>query len=581
MKYFNFIFKLTILVSLFVIGSVSSQDSVDFANKLQQADQLKSSDNQKFANILNLIEPNFEQLSISQKYYFLYLKGYKAAYDGDIKKAINLYKHVEENTQNPELRYKVSYSLVNLFALKKDWLAGFNYLSNISNLTKDVSDTKVRQRGLVVAAVFYNELEQFEMSNIYVNRLIAEQVTGRNRCLMYSVKLKADLFTQKFDILENEINEAIETCKNANELVVVNILRTYLASYYLIAEKHRQIVELLETHHKDILESKYEILIVEANSLLAQAHFYLKSFDKAKYYAQEVIKQEETAEYLKAFVSSFKVLSDVYKTNEQFEEAFKYNDLYIKAQESLFEYSKAKQLAVESAKHKAAEKDNQITLLNKQNQILQLEKELTEETATFNRWLITFLTVVASILILWLLYVKRSQQRLRFLAEFDSLTKISNRAHFTQNAEEVLSFFDNSERTASLILFDLDNFKKINDTNGHLVGDEVLRLTADACKGCIRKVDIFGRVGGEEFAILLPGCEHEQAMKIAEDCRQKVNEIDTRLIGHEFEVSASFGVTDTTASGYELKDLLANADEAMYLAKRRGRNRVVQHKKED
>ncbi len=123
-------------------------------------------------------------------------------------------------------------------------------------------------------------------------------------------------------------------------------------------------------------------------------------------------------------------------------------------------------------------------------------------------------------------------------------------------------------------MFDLDGFKTINDAYGHDAGDWVLQRVASTCAGLCRRIDRFGRVGGEEFAILLHGCELDAALRVAEDCRVRLALIDTRETGHAFPVSASFGVTTAALSGYSLSSLMSHADLMLYRAKREGRNTV-------
>lgn len=554
---------------------VFSLESDLIEQQLIRADSLKSSNNEMFSTILTSIEPKFEEISHKQKYFFLYLKAYESAYKGLVGKAISQYKHVEESSKDTELRYRASVSLVNLYSLKKNWKNGFKYLGNISREYKAISKRDIRHQGLIAIAFFYNELEQHEMAKIYSNRLLEENVTGRNLCLSMSMKLKANLLTSQFVSLEEDIFDAITICSEIKELVVVNVLRTYLASYYLAIDKPEKLILLLEKHIQEIVATQYPFLIIKTRSLMAQAYLIVGNFLKAKTQALIVIENKNSSSYTKVMVRSLQVLSIVAKKNQNYTSAFAYQDKYIQSKESLFEQTKAKQLAVESAKHRAVERDNEISLLNQQNQILQLEQNLAKEEAEANRWIISLLILSVSLMVLWLYYIRRSQQKLKYLAEYDGLTRICNRTHFTESALTILKSLSKSNSMVSLIMFDLDHFKKVNDSFGHLTGDKVLQLAAHVCSGCVRKADIFGRIGGEEFAIILPGCEIEQALKIAEDCRKKLNKIDIKESGCDINVSASFGVTETKSSGYELKDLLAHADDAMYQAKRSGRNQVI------
>ena len=121
---------------------------------------------------------------------------------------------------------------------------------------------------------------------------------------------------------------------------------------------------------------------------------------------------------------------------------------------------------------------------------------------------------------------------------------------------------------------DLDYFKQINDKYGHAAGDWALRRTVEVCRNFLRSDDVFGRIGGEEFAILLPNCQSDKAYLVADICRDAIYQIDTEASGYSFKLSASFGIASTQISGYHLTKLVEDADTAMYQAKQQGRNRV-------
>jgi diguanylate cyclase (GGDEF)-like protein len=130
------------------------------------------------------------------------------------------------------------------------------------------------------------------------------------------------------------------------------------------------------------------------------------------------------------------------------------------------------------------------------------------------------------------------------------------------------------QRFISLILFDLDHFKRINDRYGHQVGDEVLQEIARRVQGSIRNVDILARYGGEEFAILLPECDLPCASYIAERLRRRVARKPVKTKGGPVSMTISLGLTGSPSGASELNDLDQVADQALYQAKRNGRDRV-------
>jgi len=124
------------------------------------------------------------------------------------------------------------------------------------------------------------------------------------------------------------------------------------------------------------------------------------------------------------------------------------------------------------------------------------------------------------------------------------------------------------------VLADLDDFKAVNDRHGHPTGDEVLREFARTLKDCLREIDLAGRWGGEEFAVILPGTDLEGAMQLAERIREALAaRVIVSPLGERLSVTASFGVAEWGGSG-SWSDLLAAADAALYEAKRKGKNRV-------
>src|SRR5690606_15327969 len=180
----------------------------------------------------------------------------------------------------------------------------------------------------------------------------------------------------------------------------------------------------------------------------------------------------------------------------------------------------------------------------------------------------------------WGWRTKRVQMRLRRMAEVDMLTGISNRHHFSEMAHRVLAQCLRTGEPAALVMFDLDHFKQVNDRFGHAAGDWALKQVAQVCSALCRPVDVFGRLGGEEFAILLPGLGLREGRRLAEDARARLTAIDSSASGSRMNISASFGVTDTGLSGFGFNRLLSHADRALYRAKRGGRNQVCEYRVE-
>lgn len=170
---------------------------------------------------------------------------------------------------------------------------------------------------------------------------------------------------------------------------------------------------------------------------------------------------------------------------------------------------------------------------------------------------------------------KKLERELEQQARKDMLTGLNNRRHFFELAEQEFKRSRRHEKSFSLLMLDLDNFKSVNDTYGHHVGDAVLKKLGEVATHTLREIDIVGRLGGEEFACLLPESNAGQALEVAERLRQEVEKTAVRLDDGSFlRVTVSIGLAGLQATDTDVDAILKRADTALYRAKRAGRNQV-------
>lgn len=171
--------------------------------------------------------------------------------------------------------------------------------------------------------------------------------------------------------------------------------------------------------------------------------------------------------------------------------------------------------------------------------------------------------------------VAMNELELRMLATRDDLTGALSRQAFREEGARAVALAKRHKHELSCTVFDLDHFKKINDEYGHDVGDMVLEACISACRQESRESDIIGRIGGEEFAILMPHTSREAAMVVAEKLRQAIARIFVQSPAGQVRFSASFGVAALDNGAQDIDDLLKRADIALYDAKGAGRNRCM------
>jgi diguanylate cyclase (GGDEF)-like protein len=160
------------------------------------------------------------------------------------------------------------------------------------------------------------------------------------------------------------------------------------------------------------------------------------------------------------------------------------------------------------------------------------------------------------------------------LTTMDGLTQIYNRRYFEESLEREVSRSRRYERVLSLVMFDIDHFKQVNDKFGHLAGDYVLKQLASTVRTKIRREDVFARYGGEEFGVLLPEVDLGGAKQLAEKLRKLVDKQRFEFDKHPIPVTVSLGVATLSPEHREPGDLVRSADAKLYEAKLQGRNRV-------
>lgn len=165
--------------------------------------------------------------------------------------------------------------------------------------------------------------------------------------------------------------------------------------------------------------------------------------------------------------------------------------------------------------------------------------------------------------------------RLREIGDTDQLTGLFNRRKLQHDLSQHYAAYVQQAVPTALLMFDLDNLKKINDSNGHHVGDEAIQLVARICQSALRKTDCACRFGGDEFVIALPNTEYAQALEIAKRLHDRFRQELSQFSVDGIAITASMGVTSIGPKDCTYEDSIIRADQALYQAKNSGRDRIV------
>jgi diguanylate cyclase (GGDEF)-like protein len=563
-----------ILVALLPFSAMASE----FQSVLDKAESVRSTDPKAFAATLAELDRLKESASVSQQRQLRLLHAYQLGltgkYDNAIKEAIAVY----EAAGDTALKFRSALLVANSAAVTRDFSLSLRYLEIALSLQDQVDDKDLRHLGFVVAAIIYNQYGQFSLGQHYSDRLLAQDASPRNRCLSRQLRVESLHGLNAPLDEEADINAAIADCTSQREAIPSNLLRGYLARKWAAQGNTAKAIELLEAHLPEVEATGYPRLIGEINGLLAEYRLSTGDLVGAEDHAHRALSKGGKDAYSLPLVTAHKVLYETALRRGDLKAALDEYRQYAEADKARLDEVKAREFAFQLSRHELQQKNQSIELLSRQNDVLRLQQEVAKKSAINNRLLVLMLLLVLSVGTYWAYKIKRVQVMFRKQAQVDSLTGIFNRGHFRAQAETQLARCAAVEREAALVLLDLDNFKRINDRHGHATGDWVLRQVAAACHASCREGDLFGRLGGEEFAILSCGGDLHTAERIAQKCREYLAAIDASAIdGGIPAITASFGCASTNLCGHSFEQLFMHADRAMYRAKAEGRDRICMH----
>ncbi len=575
-------FRLLFLFFIFIyaapansVASNSQLTNNEILEKLKLADTYRLTAPSKFKNILKTLNKIQSSFNAEQKSYHQYLKGYYSAYHGEHEKADSLLTDVLNSSTSALLKFRANYTLISVSAAAKNWTKGLEHIAINNKLRNTIDNIEHYQTSLLTTITFYNQLLQYELVLSNIAKLRLTTLSDVNQCYLGQFYLEAKLKLNQLQSKDPKIGEAIKICDDANSVIGANIIRIYKSRLHLKEGHAEKSLALILPYVEEINNTLFSTLIAGMNNNLAKAYLLLNDLDNAKAYALQALATNKANTIIQQGVDTYKLLYEIEKRNNNTELALIYHEKYSELDREHLEGEKAKHLAFQFAEHQAFEHEAEIKLLNEKNTLLETKQALSDAEVANTRLIIAFLVVSLILITLWGGRLYKAHKRIKELAEYDALTGIFNRGHFTHVANSALKYCQNAEQDISVIIFDLDYFKTVNDSYGHATGDWALKEATRVCKNLGRKNDIFARIGGEEFCILLPSCNIRSAALRAEECRHAIEDIITEASGHDFRITASFGVTDAKTSGFNLEKLLADADEAAYTSKHSGRNRVT------
>ena len=546
----------------------------DISKRLSLADKYKHSRPTKFKQLIFELAQQ-TKLTTKQQHYLNLLHSYHLTFIGEYDLAENILKKILSSDASSLIKFRANYALINISMPAQNWLDGLQYVTKNINALPTIDNSEHYQNGLLITIIFYSQMGQYSLAQSYIDKLAEQKLSVKNECWLNQLTLEAKFKLNKLISSNSLLDKTIEQCIDADFLTSANFTRIYKAKLHSQEDEPERAITSLLKYMPEARATKYPMLIADMSNVLANAYWQLGDINKAQTYATEALTVNKNTSNLLQGVDTYFLLYQIAKKQQNLALALNYFEKYANIEKAHLEGEKAKHLAFQLAQHQSLEQKSKIKLLKEKNALLISEQALAKAKVANVQLFIAILTVTLALLVLWGGRLWKSHKRVKELAEYDALTGIYNRGHFTHVANSALKYCKNAQQELSLIMFDLDHFKSVNDNYGHACGDWALKEAIKVCQNIGRKNDIFARLGGEEFCLVLPSCNIEAAQLRAEACRSAIEDIITEASGCDFTITASFGVTDVKRSGFDLENLLGDADFSTYASKHAGRNRVT------
>lgn len=541
----------------------------------QSRNEIKTSP-EKAAETLLKLQGLQSQFSEEQRDKFYVFSASALGFKGRHKEKVELVRSVIEKVSNPDYKARLLYQLSAGYTQLGEYENALVSMNESILLLPKLKNQFAKMDTLQAAITLLNSLRAFDESYAYAERLV--EIGNENdktsvKCVGVADQVEINLLRGERQRARALLPEAIRICDESGTTVISQILRALAAIDLIDSGNYLQGkgagIPLLAEFFEINKSSDYRTLLEDA---LARAFLNTGNLDQAEHYGLLAYQHAKSGNAVSLMEKTAETMASIKRAQGQYSSSLEYYEAALVLKNRVLDDQLHKNLAFQRVKFDTQDKANQMSLLEQKNKTLAVEREL-EKKNNQNLWLfISLVGVILVVLSLWLIKTLQQKNQFRQFSQTDGLTQAANRMHFISFANEAFKMRTGS---VSIILFDMDLFKNINDTHGHATGDWVLKAVSETVKTHLRKVDLFGRLGGEEFGICMPESSQASALQLAERCRMAIAMIDTEPSGHIFSLSASFGVATVDGNGLSnFDETLEAADKALYRSKAEGRNCV-------
>jgi len=524
---------------------------------------------------LDALKPYMDQATPRQRDRVTLLRARNQVIAGNYDEAIGMVRPLREGGADPDIKLD-AFRLSANAALNRDHFEdGYRFLRAGLNLLPEVDDPVPKVRLLAVAQWFFGMAGEPGKAIEYSTRalkLAQESGDPRMNCIALGELSQAQQNDGNLAAATAFRRQAMEACEAAFDPIMIAVSYSALGDL-LVQQGH--VDDGLEAVREGLERNEaagYLDGVLNSRLSLGSALLAKGQPDKAKAILEPLAGQFEKLEFWRNVREAHQLLERIAEGRGDYRAALAHQHAADNADRKLLGQQRSRRVAYLQTEFDISAKEQQIELLREKNEVLGLTDKARRQQQLLSYGGLAAVSVIGVLLFLLLMRSRSDRRYLLWLSQHDGLTGLRNHSSFFRQANEALVASRGAGQPFSLVVADIDYFKIINDQHGHVVGDSVLRQVGRTLREVFGPVGIVGRIGGEEFAMALPGIRRERARELITELRERLHPVYEN--GALVPLTMSYGVMEVGDSK-STEFMRRFADEALYEAKRRGRDRIV------
>jgi diguanylate cyclase (GGDEF)-like protein len=547
-----------------------------FGEKLERARELNvSAPWQESQLLLDELEPHLEQATRDQKIDYWLLVSRNQALAGEIEAGLTTLRELLAGPMEDVQRARAYRRAANLTMIARKWEATFEYIIRGLELIDGLEGDDKIYAPFSLAAYLYALVGEYETAIEYGHASVENarsHGTMRDRCVIHGRLAFVYKAAGQYETALEHYREAVSICLESGDDLFTGTIQSGFADLLRHAGEYDRAEEAFAQAFERLEAADYAPGLAEASLYKSRLLEETDRFDRMRELLEDTLPRLRDQEVWDYVAEAREMLARTAAARAEFRNAVEHMEQSLEARRRLLDQNRARHLAYLQVVFDTRAKQQELALLREQRRAAELEAA-SRRTDRRMRWLAAGAAALALLaLLLVLTHVLRGRHHFRRLSRLDSLTRLANHTRFFEAAADMVRQSRDSESPVTLIIGDIDHFKRVNDRFGHIAGDHTLKAVARALRDRCPKGALIGRIGGEEFAVCLPDSSTESIERLLDEWRQAVSRIDCG--GDDWPLTMSFGVARA-----RLRESLAllrlRADEALYRAKNDGRDRIV------